>query len=109
MFSQIETMGAREVDMRRGAMKRCLTNLVDNADTHGSQVALSVRVTRRFLDGVRDEIVTLSETLVAEGRLSEARALSNLGDTDGADPALPRGRSPQPGPPSGGAAASPAR
>jgi two-component system osmolarity sensor histidine kinase EnvZ len=79
LFSQVETMGARQVDMRRGAMKRCLTNLVDNADTHGSQVALSVRVTRRFLEfSVEDDGPGIpadkrDEVLRPFTRLDEAR------------------------------------
>lgn len=50
LFSQIETVADRSVQMRRRAMKRCLTNLVDNAAAYGAQVALSVRLTRRALE-----------------------------------------------------------
>ncbi len=79
LFSQIESMGEREVEMRRGAMKRCLTNLVDNAATYGAQVALGVRLTRRFLeftvedDGPGIPAVKRIEVLRPFTRLDEAR------------------------------------
>ena len=50
LYSQIETPGEREVEMRRRALKRCLTNLVDNAASYGAQVSLSTRLTRRALE-----------------------------------------------------------
>jgi two-component system osmolarity sensor histidine kinase EnvZ len=50
LYSQVETPDARLVELRRGAMKRCITNLVENAAAWGSQVALSTWLTRRFLE-----------------------------------------------------------
>jgi two-component system osmolarity sensor histidine kinase EnvZ len=50
LYIQIETPAEPEVDLRRRALKRCLTNLVDNAASYGSQVSLSTRLNRRFLE-----------------------------------------------------------
>ncbi len=50
LYSQIETPAEREVEIRRRALKRCLTNLVDNAAAYGAQVSLSTRLNRRFLE-----------------------------------------------------------
>ncbi|MHA1528847.1 MAG: ATP-binding protein [Alphaproteobacteria bacterium] len=50
LYSQIETPAEPEVDIRRRALKRCLTNLVDNAASYGARVSLSTRLTRRFLE-----------------------------------------------------------
>ena len=50
LYSRIETPAEPEVEMRRLALKRCLTNLVDNAASYGAQVSLSTRLTRRFLE-----------------------------------------------------------
>jgi two-component system osmolarity sensor histidine kinase EnvZ len=50
LYSQIETPDVPEFEMRRRALKRCLTNLVDNAASYGAQVSLSTRLTRRFLE-----------------------------------------------------------
>ncbi len=47
---RVETPEAREVPLRRAAMKRCLTNLVDNALRHGARVRLSVRLGRKGLE-----------------------------------------------------------
>jgi two-component system osmolarity sensor histidine kinase EnvZ len=55
LFTQIETPDQREIEMRRRAMKRCLTNLVDNACVYGGQVALSTRMTRHFLEFVVED------------------------------------------------------
>lgn len=55
LYNQIETPDDRLVEMRRGAMKRCLTNLVENAATWGAQVALSIRLTRHFLEFVVED------------------------------------------------------
>ncbi len=38
------------IDMRRQAMKRALSNLVANAAAHGNEVALSVRLTKRYAE-----------------------------------------------------------
>ena len=51
LYAQVETPGEREVEIRRLALKRCLTNLVDNAAKYGGgQVALATRLTRRALE-----------------------------------------------------------
>ena len=50
LYSQIETPGERQVEMRRRALKRCLTNLVDNAASYGTHISLSTRLTRSFLE-----------------------------------------------------------
>jgi len=50
LYSQVETPDDPEVEMRRQGLKRCLTNLVDNAATYGGQVSLSTRLTRRMLE-----------------------------------------------------------
>ena len=50
LYSQIETPAEPEFEMRRRALKRCLTNLVDNAASYGAHVSLSTRLTRRFLE-----------------------------------------------------------
>jgi two-component system osmolarity sensor histidine kinase EnvZ len=55
LYSQIETPAEHEVDLRRLAVKRCLTNLVDNAASYGAQVSLSTRLTRRFLEFVVED------------------------------------------------------
>ena len=55
LFSQIETPADPAVDVRRLALKRCLTNLVDNAASYGAHVSLSVRLTRRFLEFVVED------------------------------------------------------
>ncbi|HSF96014.1 MAG TPA: ATP-binding protein [Thermohalobaculum sp.] len=79
LFSQIETMGERTVEMRRGAIKRCLTNLVDNAASYGAHVAMSVRLTRRTLEfSVEDDGPGIPEDKREEvlrpfTRLDEAR------------------------------------
>jgi len=50
IYSQIETSGPREIELRRAAVKRGLANLVRNGIRHGTRVSLSVRVTRRFVE-----------------------------------------------------------
>ena len=47
VFVQNETPEQPQVEMRRGAMKRALANLVDNANNYAGDVSLSVRLTRR--------------------------------------------------------------
>jgi two-component system osmolarity sensor histidine kinase EnvZ len=46
----IDTPEASIVPMRRGAVKRCLANLIDNAGRYGETVALSVRVGRQAVE-----------------------------------------------------------
>jgi len=50
LYSQVETPADRTMVMRRRALKRCLTNLVDNAATYGDRVALSLRMARKVLE-----------------------------------------------------------
>jgi len=51
VFSQIETPENPRLDVRRGALKRALTNLVENAAAHGrGRVELSVHLTRRVAE-----------------------------------------------------------
>lgn len=50
IFSEVETPQRREVPMRRAAIKRCLTNLVGNGASYGSTVALTTRLTKRYLE-----------------------------------------------------------
>ncbi|MEM7177244.1 MAG: ATP-binding protein [Pseudomonadota bacterium] len=55
LFTEIETPDKREVDMRRAAMKRCLTNLVINAATYGTKVSLTTRLTRRYMEYIVED------------------------------------------------------
>jgi two-component system osmolarity sensor histidine kinase EnvZ len=79
LYSQIETPDDRLFEMRRLALKRCLTNLVDNAASYGAQVSLSTRLTRRFLEfSVEDDGPGIPEDKREEvlrpfTRLDEAR------------------------------------
>ena len=50
VFAQVETPDAPMVEMRRGALKRGLANLVENAAAYGERVSVSVRLTRRFAE-----------------------------------------------------------
>jgi two-component system osmolarity sensor histidine kinase EnvZ len=50
-----ETPEAPEVPMRRGAIVRAVQNLVGNAARHGSRVALSVRLTPKWLTFVVED------------------------------------------------------
>jgi two-component system osmolarity sensor histidine kinase EnvZ len=79
LYSQVETPGEPEVEMRRRALKRCLTNLVDNAASYGAQVSLSIRLTLRTLEfSVEDDGPGIpedkrEEVLLPFTRLDEAR------------------------------------
>jgi len=55
VFSRIDRSGPVEVALRRSAIKRCLTNLVENAARHGTRVRLSTRLTRRSLEFVVED------------------------------------------------------
>ena len=55
VFAQNDTPETPSVDMRRQAMKRALTNLVENAAVHGSSIALSVRLSRRSVEFVVED------------------------------------------------------
>ena len=50
VFVQVDTPDDGLVEMRRGALKRALANLVDNASAYAERVAVSVRVARRFTE-----------------------------------------------------------
>lgn len=50
LYTQLETPDDRLVEIRRGAIKRCLTNLVENAALWGASVSLATRLTRHFLE-----------------------------------------------------------
>jgi len=50
VYAEVETPQEREIELRRAAVKRCLTNLVKNAMRHGTRVALSVRLTPRYAE-----------------------------------------------------------
>ena len=50
VFVQIDTPERVDVEMRRGAMKRALANLVENALNYGGRVEISVRLTRRLAE-----------------------------------------------------------
>ncbi len=55
VFSHVETPENMKIDMRRRALKRGLTNLVQNAGAYGGTVALSVRITKRFVEFVVED------------------------------------------------------
>jgi two-component system osmolarity sensor histidine kinase EnvZ len=104
VFSRIETPEAREVQLRRASLKRCLTNLVDNAVRHGTRVALSVRLARRFLEfTVEDdgpgilpeqrELATRPFTRLDESRNQDAGSGVGLGLSIAADIARTHGGS----------------
>jgi two-component system osmolarity sensor histidine kinase EnvZ len=79
LYSHVETPDEPEVQMRRQALKRCLTNLVDNAASYGAQVRLSTKLNRRVLEfaveddgpGIPEE--KREEVLRPFTRLDEAR------------------------------------
>lgn len=79
VFMQVETPDKRLVQMRRGAMKRGLSNLVENAAAYGSRVAISVRLTRKLVefnvedDGPGIPAEKREEVLRPFVRLDEAR------------------------------------
>ncbi|MEM7506077.1 MAG: ATP-binding protein [Pseudomonadota bacterium] len=50
LFSQVETPERREITVRRAAMKRCLTNLINNATSYGERVSLTTRLTKRYAE-----------------------------------------------------------
>ena len=55
IFAQVETPERPNVDMRRRAMKRALTNLVENGTRYADTVALSVRISRKFTEFVVED------------------------------------------------------
>ena len=79
VFAQTETPETPMLDMRRGAMKRALANLVENATLYGGRVALSVRMTRRIVEfAVEDDGLGIpadkrEEVLRPFTRLDESR------------------------------------
>ncbi|MEM1346277.1 MAG: ATP-binding protein [Pseudomonadota bacterium] len=50
LYARVDTSEVRLVTLRRGAIKRALTNLVEKDARFGSQVRLSTRLTRRALE-----------------------------------------------------------
>ncbi len=50
LYSSVETPESPIFAMRRGAVKRCVMNLIDNAARYGETVALSVRVARQNVE-----------------------------------------------------------
>jgi two-component system, OmpR family, osmolarity sensor histidine kinase EnvZ len=79
LYSRVETPGEPLVEMRRRGLKRCLTNLVDNAASYGARVSLSIRLTRRALEfSVEDDGPGIpedkrEEVLLPFTRLDESR------------------------------------
>lgn len=50
LFTRIDLPGERLVPMRRGAIKRCLQNLIGNALTYGDKAVLSLTINRRLVE-----------------------------------------------------------
>lgn len=79
IFAQLETPETPLLEMRRRALKRGLTNLVENAAAYAAVVALSVRLTRRFAEFVVEDdgpgipADKRQEVLKPFTRLNEAR------------------------------------
>lgn len=79
VFASIDTPKRPEVEMRRGSIKRALTNLVENAVLYGGQVEVSVRMNRRIVEfAVEDDGPGIPEDRREEAvkpftRLDEAR------------------------------------
>ena len=79
VFAQIDTPRRPMIEMRRGAIKRALTNLVENAVNYGGTVELSIRLTRRVAEfAVEDTGAGIPEDQREEAmkpftRLDEAR------------------------------------
>jgi len=55
VFARIEAAGEHSVVLRRAAVKRCLTNLIDNAATYGGRVSLATHIRPRALDFVIED------------------------------------------------------
>jgi len=80
VFVRVETPDAPFVEMRRGALKRAVANLVANALIYGARAALSVRMTPRSVEfsveddgpGIPEE--RREEALRPFARLDEARS-----------------------------------
>jgi two-component system osmolarity sensor histidine kinase EnvZ len=50
VFAEVKTPVDRELALRRAAVKRCLGNLVRNAQRHATEAALTVRLARRYVE-----------------------------------------------------------
>ena len=55
VFAQVETPEHPEIEVRRGALKRALANLVENAVIHGGRAEIAVRLTRRQAEFAVDD------------------------------------------------------
>ncbi|MEM9061691.1 MAG: ATP-binding protein [Pseudomonadota bacterium] len=55
VFAQVETPESPLIEMRRRAVKRALANLVENAVIYGERAAISVRLTRKFVEFVVED------------------------------------------------------
>ncbi|MEO0621554.1 MAG: ATP-binding protein [Pseudomonadota bacterium] len=79
LTEEIDTPEDRLVALRRDAIKRCLTNLIENATRYGTQVALRLRLTPRILeftvedDGPGIQANRREEALKPFARLDESR------------------------------------
>lgn len=54
-YTEIETPEDRDVALRRAETKRCLANLVGNAISYGSQVSLTTRLTKRYVEFIVED------------------------------------------------------
>lgn len=55
LYAQIDTPERPMVELRRQAIKRCLTNLIDNAATYAAEAMLTLRLTPRTLELVVED------------------------------------------------------
>lgn len=99
---QVDTPDAPEVELRRNAIRRCLTNLLDNAAAYAGRAVIGVRLGRRFVeftvedDGPGIPADRRDDVLRPFTRLDEARSQSvasgvGLGLTIAADIARSHG------------------
>ena len=79
VFTRIETPERPVVELRRNAIKRCITNLVENAHAYAGRAELSLRLGKRFVEfSVEDDGPGIppekrDEVLRPFTRLDEAR------------------------------------
>ena len=79
VFAEIATPTRPDVEMRRGSIRRALTNLVENAVLYGGTVEIGVRLTRRVVEfSVEDDGPGIAadrhdEAMKPFTRLDEAR------------------------------------
>lgn len=88
VFALVDTPRRPEVEMRRGSIKRALTNLVENAVIYGGKVEISVRLNRRIVEfAVEDD-----GNGIAEDRREEAlKPFTRLDDARNQDAATGTG------------------